>query len=108
MYISLVDYDNQIAVEHGIKFMETSAKNNINIDRAFHELAEAILNKTSRDNSSSALGPGVSYQGELPLILSRGPRITSHFPVTLCINTFVVAGPAEPGAAGSSQPQHQQ
>jgi len=26
--------------------METSAKNNINIDRAFHELAEAILNKT--------------------------------------------------------------
>lgn len=48
----------QIALEHGIKFMETSAKNNINIDRAFHELAEAILNKTSRDSSSSALGPG--------------------------------------------------
>jgi len=35
-----------IAREHGIKFMETSAKNNINIERAFHELAEAILNKT--------------------------------------------------------------
>ncbi len=27
--------------------METSAKNNINIERAFQELAEAILNKTS-------------------------------------------------------------
>lgn len=26
--------------------METSAKNNINIERAFHELAEAILSKT--------------------------------------------------------------
>jgi len=35
-----------IAREHGIKFMETSAKNNINIDRAFHELADAILKKT--------------------------------------------------------------
>ncbi|CAL8070042.1 unnamed protein product [Orchesella dallaii] len=43
-----------IALEHGIKFMETSAKNNINIDRAFHELAEAILNKTSRETSSSS------------------------------------------------------
>jgi len=35
-----------IAMEHGINFLETSAKNNINIERAFHELAEAILNKT--------------------------------------------------------------
>lgn len=36
-----------IAREHGIRFMETSAKSNINIDRAFCELAEAILDKTS-------------------------------------------------------------
>ncbi|KAG5323743.1 RAB10 protein, partial [Acromyrmex heyeri] len=35
-----------IAREHGIRFMETSAKANINIDRAFSELAEAILDKT--------------------------------------------------------------
>ena len=34
-----------IAREHGIRFLETSAKANINIDRAFLELAEAILNK---------------------------------------------------------------
>lgn len=34
-----------IALEHGIKFLETSAKSNINIDRVFLELAEAILNK---------------------------------------------------------------
>lgn len=36
----------QIAREHGIRFLETSAKANINIDRAFNELAEAILEKT--------------------------------------------------------------
>ena len=34
-----------IALEHGIRFLETSAKANINIDRAFLDLAEAILNK---------------------------------------------------------------
>lgn len=37
----------QIAREHSIRFMETSAKANINIDRAFNELAEAILDKTA-------------------------------------------------------------
>ncbi len=35
----------QIAKEHGIRFLETSAKANINIDKAFYDLAEAILNK---------------------------------------------------------------
>lgn len=34
-------------MEHSIRFMETSAKSNINIERAFCELAEAILDKTS-------------------------------------------------------------
>jgi len=43
-----------IAREHGIKFMETSAKNNVNIERAFHELAEAILNKTPGRPDSNA------------------------------------------------------
>lgn len=42
----------QIAVEHGIRFMETSAKANINIERAFCELAEAILDKTSGKDSA--------------------------------------------------------
>ncbi|XP_077297525.1 RAS oncogene family member Rab10 [Arctopsyche grandis] len=36
-----------IGREYGIPFMETSAKANINIDRAFSELAEAILEKTA-------------------------------------------------------------
>ena len=35
----------KIASDHGINFMETSAKANINVDKAFHELAEAILCK---------------------------------------------------------------
>jgi Ras-related protein Rab-10 len=33
----------QIAINHQIRFLETSAKANINIDRAFYDLAEAIL-----------------------------------------------------------------
>ncbi|CAB3361633.1 ras-related protein Rab-10 [Cloeon dipterum] len=36
-----------IAREHGVRFMETSAKANINIESAFHELASAILDKTA-------------------------------------------------------------
>ena len=40
-----------IAREHGIRFLETSAKANINIDRAFLDLAEAILNKVCFQSS---------------------------------------------------------
>nr|5LPN_A Chain A, Ras-related protein Rab-10 [Homo sapiens]5LPN_C Chain C, Ras-related protein Rab-10 [Homo sapiens] len=36
----------QIAREHGIRFFETSAKANINIEKAFLTLAEDILRKT--------------------------------------------------------------
>lgn len=35
----------KIAKAHGIKFLETSARSNINIQKAFGDLAEAILNK---------------------------------------------------------------
>lgn len=37
----------QIAKENGIKFMETSAKSNINVETAFMTLAEDILKKVS-------------------------------------------------------------
>lgn len=41
----------KIAREYGIRFMETSAKANINIEKAFCELAEAILDQTAgKDN----------------------------------------------------------
>jgi len=36
-----------IARENGIRFLETSAKTNVNIDKAFMELSEAILDKTT-------------------------------------------------------------
>ena len=35
----------RIAIDHQIRFLETSAKANINVDRAFYELAEAILDR---------------------------------------------------------------
>lgn len=37
-----------IAREHGITFMETSAKANINIETAFMHLTEVILNKVKK------------------------------------------------------------
>lgn len=35
-----------IARENGIRFLETSAKTNVNIERAFMDLSESILDKT--------------------------------------------------------------
>jgi len=35
-----------IARENGIRFLETSAKTNVNIDKAFMDLSESILDKT--------------------------------------------------------------
>lgn len=37
----------KIAADHSVRFLETSAKANINIDKAFYDLAEAILDKVS-------------------------------------------------------------
>ena len=35
----------QISKEHGVPFLETSAKANVNVEKAFMDLAQAILNK---------------------------------------------------------------
>lgn len=49
------DRGEAIAREHGIRFMETSAKANINIERAFSELAEGILDATAgKENAEQA------------------------------------------------------
>lgn len=37
----------RIAIEHQVRFLETSAKANINIDKAFYDLAEAILDRVN-------------------------------------------------------------
>lgn len=42
----------QIAAEHGIRFFETSAKSNVNIEKAFLCLAEDILSKVSGEHSA--------------------------------------------------------
>ncbi|XP_039257335.1 ras-related protein Rab-10-like [Styela clava] len=47
----------QIAREHGIKFYETSAKNNINIEKAFMTLATDILHKTPNKESDGGASP---------------------------------------------------
>lgn len=48
----------QLAVEYGIKFMETSAKASINVEEAFYTLARDIKAKTEkrmvRDNSNGS------------------------------------------------------
>ncbi|XP_050738194.1 ras-related protein Rab-10-like [Eriocheir sinensis] len=64
--VILKDKGEAIAREHGIRFLETSAKANINIEQAFLELAEAILNKTPgrdpQENPDSVVRPERSTQ----------------------------------------------
>ncbi|KAK3854755.1 hypothetical protein Pcinc_038785 [Petrolisthes cinctipes] len=54
-----------IGREHSIRFLETSAKANINIEQAFLELAEAILNKTPgrdpQEGQDSTVHPSKSH-----------------------------------------------
>ncbi|XP_002129883.2 ras-related protein Rab-10-like [Ciona intestinalis] len=52
-----------IAKEHGIKFYETSAKNNINIETAFIALATDILHKTPvKETGAGNAGVDVTQQ----------------------------------------------
>lgn len=56
-----------IAKEHGVRFLETSAKSNINIDKAFYTLAEAILEKIpSKDTTDNSRGGIVVNRPEGP------------------------------------------
>lgn len=49
-----------VATENGIKFFETSAKDNINIEQAFITLAEDILNKQSPNHEDKPGGETVN------------------------------------------------
>lgn len=46
----------QLAIEYGIKFMETSAKASINVEEAFYTLARDIKAKTEKKLVSVCLG----------------------------------------------------
>lgn len=60
-----------LAREHGIPFFETSAKNNINVEKAFFEITRAILRKTpntsSNGNSSVSIGDTAGSKPANPL-----------------------------------------
>jgi Ras-related protein Rab-10 len=47
----------KVAEENGIKFYETSAKDNVNIEHAFITLAEDILNKQSPVDGQTSTDP---------------------------------------------------
>lgn len=49
-----------VATENGIKFFETSAKDNINIEQAFITLAEDILNKQSPNHEDKTPGQTIN------------------------------------------------
>lgn len=56
-----------IARDNGIRFLETSAKTNVNIDKAFYELAESILEKSpGMQEPKPSLPPVNNNQGRLP------------------------------------------
>ena len=52
----------EIAREHNIKFLETSAKTNINIETAFIQLAEAILDKSNVQETKATPFPQPQQQ----------------------------------------------
>lgn len=55
----------QLAVEYGIKFMETSAKASVNVEEAFHTLARDIKTKTEKKLVSLMLLPYLPITKEL-------------------------------------------
>lgn len=56
----------QIAREHGIRFFETSAKANINIEKAFLTLAEDILKKVREPLALTRPAAFLSFSEEVP------------------------------------------
>jgi len=60
-----------LADEYSIKFMETSAKNSINVDQAFINLAQDIK-KRLIDSDNGGAGPGAPGKGDVTLDGGKG------------------------------------
>ena len=54
----------QLADELGIPFLEVSAKNNINVDKAFYTLAADIKKVMDSTKAEQSGGSGVSIEGQ--------------------------------------------
>lgn len=66
------DQGSRLAAEKNIKFFETSAQSNINIDEAFTEICQQILhsmNDTSNQNGNSNVLPANGKVGSGPILL---------------------------------------
>uniref|UniRef100_A0A8C7A1H6 Uncharacterized protein n=1 Tax=Nothoprocta perdicaria TaxID=30464 RepID=A0A8C7A1H6_NOTPE len=74
--ISLM-YKYVFKAEHGIRFFETSAKANINIEKAFLTLAEDILRKVSACRFSKKKYPCLQNSPELLQLLICHLKITT-------------------------------
>ena len=49
-----------MADEYGIKFFETSAKNNINVEKAFFEMAKEVLKRLTEQDAKEGKGPVIN------------------------------------------------
>lgn len=49
-----------LADEYGMKFFETSAKNNIKVEQAFFEMAREVLKRLNEQDTKEGKGPVVS------------------------------------------------
>lgn len=65
----------QLAIEYGIKFMETSAKANINVEEAFFTLARDIKAKTEKNLQASRTG----NSGSMGRRLNEAPSAKRSF-----------------------------
>ncbi|XP_015773786.1 PREDICTED: ras-related protein Rab-13-like [Acropora digitifera] len=66
------DQGSRLAAEKNIKFFETSAQSNINIDEAFTEMCQQILHSmddTSNQNGNSNVLPANGKVGSGPILL---------------------------------------
>uniref|UniRef100_A0A663DSF5 small monomeric GTPase n=1 Tax=Aquila chrysaetos chrysaetos TaxID=223781 RepID=A0A663DSF5_AQUCH len=65
----------KLAIDYGIKFLETSAKSSINVEEAFFTLARDIMTKLNRKmNDSSSSGAGSqSLRNNTTKLLLRAP-----------------------------------